>query len=370
MLVRVIVILFLLLPGIVFAQAPDSVYATPKDTSRNLKVKILPNGYYRPETRIALGTFLLLTFKGKNTDTTARWSFFKSTLMVTQNKQIALENDWQIFFKKDKYAAYGLLDVTKFPELFFGIGNDTHKDSTEMNGLSRISHTSLIVQKTHGNIFLGINLNTQYLFGRENTYLNRYAHVNGARGYFVNGIGPSFIFDTRDNVLNTFKGWYNEVSLTVHHKFTLSEYNYTNLVINPRHFQPILRKMSWAKNWTWANEVYLNFNTGDVPFRSNPMLGGFRFLRGYYTGRFRDKNMVFYQTELRIPIYWRIGVVAFAGVGQVAPDLKSFSMPGMKVTAGGGLRFMLSRRENANVRIDYGFTNEGGGFYLVFGESF
>jgi hypothetical protein len=100
------------------------------------------------------------------------------------------------------------------------------------------------------------------------------------------------------------------------------------------------------------------------------MLGGFRFLRGYYTGRFRDKNLVFYQTEIRIPVYWRIGVVAFAGVGQVAPDLKSFSFDQMKLTGGGGLRFTLSRRERANIRFDYGFTKDGGGFYLVFGESF
>lgn len=368
--VRLLVFLFFL-PVILFSQTKNSS-GSYRDTSRNLKVTVLPNGYYRPETRIALGTFLLFTFKGKDKriDTTARWSFFKSTFMVTQNKQLTLENDWQIFIGKEKYITYGALDITKFPELFFGIGNNTSPDSAELNSLSRISHSSLLLRKASGKIFAGININTQYLFGKSREPLVRYENVNGSKGYFVNGLGPTFLFDSRDNVLNTCKGWYNEVSLTFHHAATLSNYDYVNYVINSRNFLPVLKKTSWAKNWTWANEIYLSFNSGTLPFRSNPMLGGFRFLRGYYTGRFRDKNLIFYQSEIRIPIYWRIGVVAFAGIGQVAPDLKSFSLNQMHASAGGGLRFMLSRRERANIRIDYGFTNEGGGFYFVFGEAF
>ncbi len=367
--IRFLALFLLFIPGILFSQKQDSIPVT-RGTNERLKIKILPNGYYRPETRIALGAFVLLTFKGNHKDTAAHWSFFKSTLMVTQNKQIALENDWQIFMRKEKYITYGGLDVTKFPELFFGIGNNTSLDSAEENDLSRISHASLLLQKIRKNIFLGVNLNTQYLWGKNSNPFVRYKDVTGAGGYFANGIGPTFLLDSRDNVLNTGKGWYNEVSVTFQNNYTLSNYDFVSYLINSRNFLPVLKNSSWAKNWTWANEIYLNFNTGAVPFRSNPVLGGVRFLRGYYTGRFRDKNLIFYQTELRVPVYWRIGVVAFAGVGQVAPDLKSFSIPQMKLSAGGGIRFMLSKRERANIRFDYGFTKEGGGFYLIFGESF
>ncbi len=367
---RLLLVILCSTPGILFSQIQDSLPVLPRDSSNKLKIKILPNGYYRPETRIALGSFLLLTFKGSAKDSAARWSFFKSTLMVTQNKQLALENDWQIFIRKEKYISYGALDVTKFPEEFFGIGNNTSPDSAESNGLSRISHTSLLLKKLNGSIFTGINFNTQYLFGKSNTPLVRYKDVTGAQGYFVNGIGPTFLHDSRDNVLSTYKGWYNEISLTFHAGATLSEHTYSNYVLNSKNFLPVFKNASWTKQWTLANELYLNFNSGNVPFRSNPMIGGFRFLRGYYTGRFRDKNLVFYQTEIRIPVFWRIGVVAFAGVGQVAPDLKSFSMDEMKLSGGGGLRFLFSRQERATIRLDYGFTKEGGGIYLVFGESF
>jgi hypothetical protein len=369
-----LLIIFILLPVILFAQdnpgtqtGDYSIKASKKDPQKP-KIKILPNGYYRPETRIAVGSFALLTFHASRKDTISRPSFIKSTFVITQNKQLALENDWLIFFKKERFSFYGTLDFMKFPENFFGIGNNTLAENVRNYELNRITHNSMVLKKIKGYYFAGLNFDTQYLYGNDSsqglTKYPLYANVHGAQGYFVNGLGPTFLFDSRDNGLISHSGWYNEVSINFHGKATLSEYNFTNIILNSRKFVPVLKKL------IWANEAYFNFNAGTLPFRSNPAIGGFRFLRGYYTGRFRDKNFIFYQSEIRIPVYWKFGVVAFAGLGQVAPDLKSFNLSGMKYTAGGGIRFLISKKENANIRIDYGFTKEGGGFYMIFGESF
>jgi hypothetical protein len=375
MLLRIVAILILLLPGLLSAQdtQPEAgdysiESPVPNDNSQKPKIKILPNGYYRPETKIAVGIFALLTFKVHRKDTLTRASFIKSTFVITQNKQLALENDWLVFFKKEKISFYGSLDFMKFPENFYGIGNNTNKDSVRNYELNRITHNSLVLKKIKGNYFAGLNFDTQYLYGDGPTQgldiYPLYANVRGANGYFVNGLGPTFLVDSRDNGLMSHKGWYSEASINFHGTATLSEYNFTNVILNSRKFIPV-RKTS-----IWASEVYFNFNTGDLPFRSNPFIGGARFLRGYYTGRFRDKDLIFCQTEIRIPVVWKIGVVFFAGMGEVAPDFKSFSIPGMKYSAGGGLRFLISKKENANLRLDYGFTKEGGGLYMVFGESF
>jgi len=346
-----------------FAQDTSTVV---KSLNQKAKIKILPNGYYRPETRIALGGFFLLTFKPMKKDTVSRWSYIKSSFVFTQNKQFSFENDWILFFNKEKLSWYGNLDIMKFPEFFYGIGSITIRDSAEYYELNRISHNSMLLRKINGYYFAGFNFDTQYLFGgKEDLQLKRYANVIGAKGYFVNGIGPTLLYDSRDNGLVSHTGWYNEVSINFHGKGTLSDYTFTNVQINSRKFIPF-----YKKRCTWASEVYMSFNTGTVPFRSNPAIGGFRFLRGYYTGRFRDKNLIFCQSEVRIPVYWKFGVVGFAGMGQLSPDLTSFSWQGMKYSAGGGIRFFLSKKENANIRIDYGITNEGGGLYMVFGEAF
>ena len=373
MLIRSVALSFLLLfPGLLFAQTDQpgdySMEQPPIELPQKTRVKILPNGYYRPETKIAIGAFALVTFKPHKKDTISRWSFVKSTFVITQNKQLALENDWLVFFKQEKISFYGALDFMKFPENFYGIGNFTNKDSVHNYELNRITHNSMVLRKVKGFFFAGLNFDTQYLYGNNPdqglSIFPIYAHVNGANGYFVNGLGPTLLHDSRDNGLISHTGWYNEVSFNFHDKVTLSEYNFTSITLNSRKFIPV-RKVA-----TWASEVYMNFNAGTLPFRSNPAIGGQRILRGFYTGRFRDKNLVFLQSEIRVPVIWRIGVVGFAGLGQVAPDLKSFTFDGMKYSAGGGLRFMLSKKENANIRIDYGFTNEGGGLYMIFGEAF
>jgi len=60
-------------------KAEDSISVSiPK---QKMRIKVLPNGYYRPETRIALGGFVLLTFKPNLRDTISRWSYLKSTFI-------------------------------------------------------------------------------------------------------------------------------------------------------------------------------------------------------------------------------------------------------------------------------------------------
>ncbi len=345
------------------ALAEDSIPSI--GTKQKVRVKLLPNGYYRPETRIAVGAFALFTFKPNLSDTISRWSYWKSTFVVTQNRQLAFENDWLVFFKKEKVSFYGAMDIMQFPEFFYGIGDNTNKDSAEFYQLNRVVQNSLLLRKINGFYFAGLNFDTQYLFGyNPDRAIERHSSALGTRGYFSNGIGPTFLVDSRDNGLMPKKGWYNEVTINVHHKYTLSDYHFTNVILNSRKFITVFKKC------IWATEGYFNFNAGDVPFRSNPAVGGMRFLRGYYTGRFRDKNLVVLQSEIRIPVVWRIGVVGFAGMGSLAPDLKSFQLSHVKYTAGAGLRFILSKRDNASVRFDYGFTKEGGGFYIVFGEAF
>jgi outer membrane protein assembly factor BamA len=101
------------------------------------------------------------------------------------------------------------------------------------------------------------------------------------------------------------------------------------------------------------------------------LLGGSYWMRGYYYGRYRDKNMVTFQTEYRFPLFWRFGGVAFAGLGDVAPEFKKFNTKTIKWTFGTGLRFTFDAQEKINARLDFGFGNDGNfGFYAMVVEAF
>ncbi|HYH56974.1 MAG TPA: polymerase, partial [Anseongella sp.] len=77
------------------------------------------------------------------------------------------------------------------------------------------------------------------------------------------------------------------------------------------------------------------------------------------------------QTELRTPVVWRFGVAAFGGLTKVYNWTDRFEIGRVKPNYGGGLRFLIDRKNDINLRLDYARGSDGqDGFYVAFGESF
>jgi hypothetical protein len=93
-------------------------------------------------------------------------------------------------------------------------------------------------------------------------------------------------------------------------------------------------------------------------------------MRGYYQGRYRDRIFATAQAEYRLTLSRRLGVVTFAGVGDVGSTLASLTMRSLKVSAGLGLRFALNPDEHLNVRMDWGFGRGTDGLYFSIREAF
>jgi outer membrane protein assembly factor BamA len=122
-----------------------------------------------------------------------------------------------------------------------------------------------------------------------------------------------------------------------------------------------------------AIQAYGFFNAGDVPLRSLASFGGANSMRGFYDGRYRSKNQIVAQAEYRVPLFWRIGAVGFAGVGNVGNRVDEVNLKALKYSLGGGLRVALNRTEKLNLRIDYGFgigQHTSNGLYFQLGEAF
>lgn len=122
-----------------------------------------------------------------------------------------------------------------------------------------------------------------------------------------------------------------------------------------------------------AWQVYGQFLKGTVPFNQMSLLGGDMMMRGYYQGRYRDRNQLSAQVEYRflpLPFSRRFGAVVFGGMGTVAPSVDDFRAKYARFTAGAGVRYLLFRKRDIFIRLDVGFTREGPGFYLYTGEAF
>jgi outer membrane protein assembly factor BamA len=109
---------------------------------------------------------------------------------------------------------------------------------------------------------------------------------------------------------------------------------------------------------------------GTVPFQLMPQLGGDQLLRGYFGGRFRERQLLAAQAEFRSRVWKRLGLVAFAAAGQVARDLDGLGIDRFRYSGGLGLRFLLISQEGMNLRADFGFGEDQSAFYIGFGEVF
>lgn len=63
-------------------------------------------------------------------------------------------------------------------------------------------------------------------------------------------------------------------------------------------------------------------------------------------------------------------MVAFAGIGQVAPSLKELTSDNLLPSAGLGLRFRASEEERVNLSIDFAVGKDSDAWYFRIGEAF
>lgn len=101
------------------------------------------------------------------------------------------------------------------------------------------------------------------------------------------------------------------------------------------------------------------------------MLGGPQLLRGYWTGRYRDRKALVFQAEYRFPVAGRFGGAAFAGTGVVGDGFNDIRTGNYKPSLGAGIRYLFDADSNLKLRLDIGFGEAGeNGFYVTIKEAF
>jgi len=76
------------------------------------------------------------------------------------------------------------------------------------------------------------------------------------------------------------------------------------------------------------------------------------------------------QIEYRWRFLQRWGMVAFAGIGQVAPELFEMNGDNILPSYGVGIRFTASESNRINLGVDYARGEDSDAWYFRIGEAF
>jgi len=353
------------LPVKVPVKLPGKQAAT--QSPANLRhILVLPIIARSIETGWSFGVVSASTFHLKAHDSATRTSNAQAVALYTTRRQFVAALNGSIYFPGERFILNEQLSYSSFPDNFWGLGKsapDSNKESYKFKQYYVYLHPQ---RRIGSNLFLGVVLEHQRVFNVEYDRGKLFDQENivGRNGYQISGMGLSFTFDTRNNAFSPSKGTMMQFWFDHFMPFIGSDYQYTSYVVDIRRFLRIYKEQILAL------QAYGMFTAGEVPLRSLAALGGANSMRGYYAGRFRDKNQGVLQAEYRVPIIGRIGVVGFAGFGNVGPELKDINFQDFKYSYGGGVRIALNKAEKLNLRLDYGLGQHSQGFYLQLGEAF
>jgi outer membrane protein assembly factor BamA len=335
---------------------------------KRTNVVVVPVLFYMPETRIGAGCGGLITHRPKLSAENSRPSSLYFQAYYTQNKQYGIELKPELYLKNEAYFVKAYFKKSKFPSKFWGIGNQT-PDQAEENYTPRMLNFDLSIQKRilpKERLYLGI----QYKF--ENYNIIEFEPegelakgvITGSEGGRLSSVGFILNWDKRDSIFFPHTGNYFQISMDFYSPTFGSDFQFTSLKFDLRKYFPFL------KSHVIAVQVVLQSVSGSPSFRHMSEIGGERIMRGYYSGRYRDKSMVVIQTELRLKVWKRLGMVIFAGATDLGNQLTKLSPGNFKYSVGLGLRFTVVPKEGTNIRLDYGFGEGTSGFYIQADEAF
>jgi Outer membrane protein len=357
-------LVLLLNPAIILAA--DDELATAGQGDSKIHWAVFPIIYSTPETGFALGGDFMALHNPDPSNAQAKQDVFQGMLIFTQKKQTICNLNLKKYYQGDQYLLMANGCYIDFPSEFFGIGPGADADMEEDYTLIQKAFIGSFLFKLAPNLYLGPSL-TYGRFEVEDWAaggLLAAGDINGYDGTTVAGGGIQLLLDTRDDEFMPRHGSQLNAQFNGYSRDWGSDNDFSQFNMTYKQFCPV------GQNGTFAFMSSVVLSDGTVPFEMMPCLGGDTIMRGYYSGYNRDRDYVAVQGEYRFPIKNRFSGVAFAGLGEVAPEVDQFDTDHIKAAGGFGVRFLLYPEQKLKLRLDLGLSEEGVFTYINFMEAF
>lgn len=375
------------------------------DTSAKGSILLVPIIGSNPATGFMIGVGGQYGFKLSGDDT--RYSMLSGSVqftsknqqlfllknnVYTKNNRLFFTGDWRFLIFSQ--ATYGL--GTSAPEggildYQFNLGGiETNDDSLTQPinfNFLRLYQTASFEIKEAFYIGVGYYLDAYYKIEDEKLRLNpgdtlitshygynKYYGFETAK-YYSSALNVNLIYDTRDNMINPYKGYFLMLSWRGSLKLLGNKNNANSLQLEWRSFHPLSIRNPRHLMAFW---VIGNFTPeGEFPYMILPATAydqRSRSARGYTQGRYRGNNLLYGEAEYRFPISncgGILGGVVFVNATTASSPIQGPKLfESVKPGYGLGLRIMVDKKTRTNLAIDIGFGDKSSGFYLAASETF
>ena len=310
--------------------------------------------------------------------------------VYTKNNKIFLSGDWRFLIFSQ--STYGL--STKAPEggvLDFQYalnGIETEDDSLiQPMKYNQIRFYQTASWKIKESFYIGFGYHLDYHYNIVDEkldtvaplitshYLYNKTYSFSTKKYSISGLSINLVADTRDNMVNAYKGYFANINYRISPDFMGNKKTANQLVAEWRSFHGLSKSNPRHLLAFWFLGTLSP--KGQLPYLDLPALGWDqrgRAGRGYTQGRYRGPNMLYGEAEYRFPISKCskvLGGVLFLNATTAdRPDNKVRLFDYIAPGYGMGLRVMVDKGSRTNLQVDFGFGKKSAGFYLGATETF
>ncbi|WP_289997422.1 BamA/TamA family outer membrane protein [Photorhabdus laumondii] len=336
------------------------------DSSKAIDWGILPGPFYTPELGAGLGVAVIGLYRPDNNDHTSQISSLSLNGFASSTGAFGFTFDNYNFFADDQWRFFLSGTLNNVPTYYWGTGYQAGKtdDRKEKYHSQELHLQPRVLYRVADSTYLGAGWNFSSLHAKDpdNGAKKLFAAENDGRSILSSGVSAYFSYDTRDFLPNAHQGHVLDITYTHFSPALGSDRRFNTVDLQYSTYYQLDEKS------VLAFDSYGRFTDGQVPWNMLSMLGNSHRMRGYYEGRYRDKNVISTQLEYRHKLDWRHGFVLWAGAGTLSHYAKDIGSENWLPTVGAGYRFEF--KPKMNVRLDFGIGKKSNGFYFQVGEAF
>ncbi|NLH49450.1 MAG: outer membrane protein assembly factor BamA [Myxococcales bacterium] len=202
-------------------------------------------------------------------------------------------------------------------------------------------------------------------------------------------LSPMLIHDLRDNVFNPTRWTYNTIRFDYGPPWFLSQVDYLKVTGTTSWYLPIFAVMPFLPGWVFAENVVVGHlqtlrPTDTVPISRRFFLGGSTTLRGFGQNQISPVGddgktpvggyfMAYQNTELRIPLPYSLGILAFFDAGDVTGGTNNYDLMKVRTTSGLGFEYLTPIGPISaiyGVKLNRQTDESMGEFYISIGNAF
>lgn len=352
----------------------DRFLSNTKDSTRSASFLPLPVLGYAQETGLEFGVLPMYSFYTERTDTLTRSSAISGMATYTTEKQSNFYIKTDLWLPFNKYHILSELRYKNFPFQFYGVGDRTREEDRELITQQLFRATGEVEKQLARGAYTGAGIryeNYRFRSANQGPFLPNPYGVFDRDGGQVLYLGLSQIIDSRNTNTYTTRGTYIRFAYAyAPDLFGGDNFTGSSTKLDFRTFRDLR-----AGKVLGIQGVYQSLQGSRAPFYLLQELGNDMMMRGYYTGRYRDQNLLALQSEFRYRFIPRLGVAAFAAAGTVYGN-RQLNFRDIKPALGAGVRYFFDLDRGLSVRMDYAVGEKRAGekrqsgFYLSLGEAF